>query len=58
MLLAQAGSGMVVAVTADGSRQVSHDHSPGFTIQFSQEFWDDRYRSADQLWSGHWRTGE
>lgn len=43
---------MVVAVTADGSRQVSHDHSPDFTIQFSQEFWDDRYRSADQLWSG------
>jgi SAM-dependent methyltransferase len=31
---------------------VSHDHSPDFTIQFSQEFWDDRYRSAGQLWSG------
>jgi SAM-dependent methyltransferase len=31
---------------------VSHDHSPDFTVQFSQEFWDDRYRSAHQLWSG------
>jgi SAM-dependent methyltransferase len=31
---------------------VSHDHSPDFTVQFSQDFWDDRYRSADELWSG------
>lgn len=26
---------------------MSHD-----TIEFTQEFWDDRYRSAGQLWSG------
>jgi trans-aconitate methyltransferase len=32
--------------------QVNHDHSPGDTIQFTQEFWDDRYRSAGKLWSG------
>jgi SAM-dependent methyltransferase len=31
---------------------VSHDHSADLTVQFSQEFWDDRYRSAHQLWSG------
>ena len=33
-------------------------HSPGHssghddTVLFTQEFWDDRYRSADKLWSG------
>jgi SAM-dependent methyltransferase len=31
---------------------VSHDHSPDVAIQFSQDFWDDRYRSAGRLWSG------
>lgn len=31
---------------------MTHDHSPDTTIQFTQEFWDDRYRSAGQLWSG------
>jgi SAM-dependent methyltransferase len=31
---------------------VSHDHSPGGAVEFTQEFWDDRYRSADRLWSG------
>ena len=30
----------------------SHSHSPDDTIQFTAEFWDDRYRSAGQLWSG------
>jgi len=29
---------------------MSHSHDD--TIEFTQEFWDDRYRSADQLWSG------
>lgn len=29
-----------------------HQQSPDVTIQFSREYWDDRYRSADQLWSG------
>ena len=29
---------------------MSHSHDD--TIQFTPEFWDDRYRSADQLWSG------
>ena len=29
----------------------SHD-SPDEPIEFTQEFWDDRYRSAGQLWSG------
>ena len=31
---------------------MSHDHSPDLEVQFSQEYWDDRYRSAHQLWSG------
>ena len=31
---------------------MSHDHHPGDAVQFTQEFWDDRYRSADRLWSG------
>jgi SAM-dependent methyltransferase len=31
---------------------VSHDHHPDDAVQFTQEFWDDRYRSAGRLWSG------
>jgi SAM-dependent methyltransferase len=31
---------------------VSQDQSPESRVHFSQEFWDDRYRSAGQLWSG------
>jgi SAM-dependent methyltransferase len=31
---------------------MSHSHSHGDTIEFTQEFWDDRYRTAGQLWSG------
>ena len=31
---------------------MSHEHSPDSTIQFTREFWDDRYGSASQLWSG------
>ena len=31
---------------------MSHDHSPDVAIQFSQDYWDDRYRAADRLWSG------
>jgi SAM-dependent methyltransferase len=31
---------------------VSHEQSPDATIQFTREFWDERYRSAQQLWSG------
>ncbi len=31
---------------------MSHDHRPGDAFEFTQEFWDDRYRSADGLWSG------
>ncbi len=31
---------------------MSHDHHPGDAVQFTQEFWDDRYHSADRLWSG------
>jgi SAM-dependent methyltransferase len=29
-----------------------HDHSGDFAVLFTREFWDDRYGSADQLWSG------
>jgi len=32
--------------------RVDHDHSPTGTVQFTQEFWDERYRSAGKLWSG------
>ena len=31
---------------------MSHDHRPDDTVRFTREFWDDRYRSADRLWSG------
>ncbi|HKD87333.1 MAG TPA: class I SAM-dependent methyltransferase [Streptosporangiaceae bacterium] len=42
----------MMAGIANGDQQVSHEHAPDITIQFTQEFWDDRYRSAGQLWSG------
>jgi SAM-dependent methyltransferase len=28
-----------------------HDHEPP-EVHFTQEYWDERYRSADRLWSG------
>jgi SAM-dependent methyltransferase len=35
---------------------MSHDHRPDDAVpcapEFTQEYWDDRYRSADRLWSG------
>ena len=31
---------------------MSHEHSPAVTIGFTREFWDERYSSAGQLWSG------
>ena len=31
---------------------MSHDHRADDAVRFTQEFWDDRYRSADRLWSG------
>jgi SAM-dependent methyltransferase len=31
---------------------VGQEHSPTVTMGFTREFWDDRYRSAGQLWSG------
>ena len=31
---------------------MSHSTSHDEPIEFTQEFWDNRYRSADQLWSG------
>ncbi|MGO9082871.1 MAG: class I SAM-dependent methyltransferase [Streptosporangiaceae bacterium] len=31
---------------------MGHGNSAGDTIEFTQEFWDDRYRSAGRLWSG------
>jgi 2-polyprenyl-3-methyl-5-hydroxy-6-metoxy-1,4-benzoquinol methylase len=30
---------------------VSHDRTDD-AVEFTQEFWDDRYRSAERLWSG------
>ena len=30
---------------------MSHHHSP-VVVQFTQEFWDERYRSAEKVWSG------
>lgn len=32
---------------------MSHDHSGHGTEMFSQEFWDERYRSTERVWSGH-----
>ncbi len=38
------------------SHSHAHSHSPSPApddpIEFTQEFWDDRYRTAGQLWSG------
>lgn len=31
---------------------MSHDHSGHGTEMFSQEFWDERYRSTERVWSG------
>jgi SAM-dependent methyltransferase len=31
---------------------VEHDHSQGGEHHFTQEFWDDRYGTAEKLWSG------
>ena len=31
---------------------MTHHHGPDEAVQFTQEFWDDRYRSAGRLWSG------
>jgi thioredoxin reductase/SAM-dependent methyltransferase len=31
----------------------SHDHAPDISVLFTQEFWDERYRSADTIWSGN-----
>jgi SAM-dependent methyltransferase len=31
---------------------VTHDHDLDQDLHFSQEFWDERYLSADRLWSG------
>jgi SAM-dependent methyltransferase len=31
---------------------VGHGHSPDHPIAFTREFWDERYQSAGQLWSG------
>ena len=32
---------------------MSHNHTPDVTGLFTQEFWDERYRSADRIWSGN-----
>jgi 2-polyprenyl-3-methyl-5-hydroxy-6-metoxy-1,4-benzoquinol methylase len=40
---------MIVAEVAMTSHE--HEHAGGHT-EFTQEFWDDRYRSAGRLWSG------
>ena len=36
------------------SHSPSHSHAPGHdgAVEFTQEFWDDRYCSAGKLWSG------
>ncbi len=31
---------------------MGHSHAADDEIHFTQEYWDDRYRSADHLWSG------
>ena len=32
---------------------MSHDHTSDVTALFTPEFWDERYRSADTIWSGN-----
>jgi hypothetical protein len=32
---------------------VSHDHTIDVSQMFTQAFWDERYGSADRLWSGN-----
>lgn len=29
-----------------------HGHTPDISVLYTQEFWDERYRSADTIWSG------
>ena len=31
---------------------MGHDHAQGAAVHFTQEFWDNRYRTAGQIWSG------
>ena len=38
------------ATRAAGS--ADHVHGPDTAVMFTQEFWDARYRSTDQVWSG------
>src|SRR3984957_18376010 len=33
-------------------KTVGHGHFPDQPVAFTQEFWDERYRSAGKLWSG------
>lgn len=35
---------------------MSHEQTQDISIGFTQEFWDERYRSAEQLWSGEPNT--
>jgi SAM-dependent methyltransferase len=39
-------------VSQTGDEKVSHEYAPDITVHFTREFWDERYRSAEQLWSG------
>lgn len=43
--------------TVDNGHNHGHHHGPGDDIDpsvvYTQEFWDERYRSADRLWSGN-----
>ena len=39
-------------MTTEPETTVSDDHPADDTTEFTQEFWDDRYRTAGRLWSG------
>ena len=39
-------------MTTEPETTVSHHHPADDTTEFTQEFWDDRYRTAGQVWSG------
>jgi SAM-dependent methyltransferase len=41
-----------VAVIGGGAAEAAGHHHASGDIVFNQEFWDERYRSADRIWSG------
>jgi SAM-dependent methyltransferase len=46
------GDRTVVVMNHEHTHEHTHDSVPDLGTMFTQEFWDERYRSADRIWSG------